>query len=161
MHCVTVIRRFTRENNTLSLPLFFFSVRRLFWCIILVSGLSLGELPNLFVLNFLGQTLISCILSWLWKKRLYTFHIVSFSSIRHCRKSRKISSQLTTDMRHTHFRIFESVLDFQSKKQNRAEFNVHKRIAYLVFFFLWGKTLWIWVSKQIGLVHLPRLRQHL
>jgi hypothetical protein len=59
------IRRFRRDKNTLALPLFFLSVRRLFCCIILVPGLSLGELPNLFVLEFLRQTLISCIVSLL------------------------------------------------------------------------------------------------
>jgi hypothetical protein len=47
------------------------------------------------VLSFLRQTLISCNLSWLWKKKLQMFHIASFSSIHHCRKSCKISSQLT------------------------------------------------------------------
>jgi hypothetical protein len=55
----------TREFLTLLMPLFFFSIKRLFGYIILVPGLSLGELPNLFVLNFLRQTLISCILSLL------------------------------------------------------------------------------------------------
>jgi hypothetical protein len=61
----TAIGGVRREKNTLSLPLFFFSVRRLFCCIIVVPGLSLGELPNLFVLDLLGQTLISCTLSLL------------------------------------------------------------------------------------------------
>jgi hypothetical protein len=68
-HSVTV-RGLTRECLTLLMPLFFFSVKRLLCYIILVLGMSLGELPNLFVLDFLCQTSISCILSLLWKKRL-------------------------------------------------------------------------------------------
>jgi hypothetical protein len=64
------IRGLTRQFLTLLMPLFFFNVKRLFCYIILVLGLSLGELPNLFVLDFLGQTSSSCILSLLWKKRL-------------------------------------------------------------------------------------------
>jgi hypothetical protein len=59
------IRGLTREFLTLLMPLFFFSVKRLFCYIILAPGLSLGELPNLFVLDFLCQTSISCILSLL------------------------------------------------------------------------------------------------
>jgi hypothetical protein len=59
------IRGLTREFLTLLMPLFFFSVERLLCYIILVLGLSLGELPSLLVLDFLRQTSISGILSLL------------------------------------------------------------------------------------------------
>jgi hypothetical protein len=61
----SAIRGLTREFLTLLMPLFFFSLKRLLYYIILVLGLRLGELPNLFVLDFLCQTSISCILSLL------------------------------------------------------------------------------------------------
>jgi hypothetical protein len=61
----SAIRGLTREFLMLLMPLFFFSVKRLLCSIILVLGLSLGELPNFFVLDFLRQTSISCILSLL------------------------------------------------------------------------------------------------
>jgi hypothetical protein len=42
---------------------------------------------------------------------------------------------MTTGMRHTHFRIFESVLDFQFRKQNRMEFFVYKNYSFLFVSF--------------------------
>jgi hypothetical protein len=52
----TCIRGLTRKFLMLLMPLLFFSVKRLLCYIFLVPGLSLGELPNLFVLDFLPQT---------------------------------------------------------------------------------------------------------
>jgi hypothetical protein len=47
----------TQEFLTLLMPLFFFSVKRMFCYIILVPGLSLGELPNFFCSRLLTQDL--------------------------------------------------------------------------------------------------------
>jgi hypothetical protein len=117
---------FMRENNMLWMPLLFFSVKRMFSSIILFPCLSPSDLPNLpfstsyarpwFCASFLGCERNSCRSSILRHFRVYVTagsHVIFLVNWhRHV---------------HTHFRIFKSVLDFQSKKQNRAEFNVHKR----------------------------------
>jgi hypothetical protein len=118
------IDHFMREILTLWLPLFFFCVKRLFCCIILVPGLSLGELPNLFVLDFLGQILISCILCC-------ERNSCRSSILRHFRVYVTAGSYVTflVKLRQTcHIPIFAflKAFDFQSRKQNRVEFFVYK-----------------------------------
>jgi hypothetical protein len=134
---------FTREIITRWTPLFFFSVKRLCCCIIVFPGLSPVRVTlslfstsyarPWFCESFLCCERKSCRRSILCPFRVY---VIAGSNV-------KFSRQWTTEMGYP-FSHFESLSNFQTRKQNSAVFFVYKnyKLHYLVsYFFPMGQNI--------------------
>jgi hypothetical protein len=115
------IDHFRREKKTLSLPLFFFSVRRLFCCIIVVwvsyqtfLFLTSYARPGIRA-SFLCCERNSCGSSIL---RHFWVYVTAGSYVKFLVKWRQTC--------HIPIYAFLKAFDFQSRKQNRAEIFVYK-----------------------------------
>jgi hypothetical protein len=116
---------FTRQIITRWTPLFFFSVKRLYCSIIVLPGMnpvrvtlslfSTSYARAWFRASFLCCKRKCCRCSILRHFRIY---VIAGSNV-------KCSRHWTTEMRYS-FSHFDSFFDFQSRKQNRAEFLVYK-----------------------------------
>jgi hypothetical protein len=122
---------FTREKNTFWMPLFFFSVKGLFSPIILLPGLSPGELPN------------PC--SWLLTSDLYfvkrpVHHFLAVQEkavgVPYCVIFEYTSVQsIEGRLQHTHFCILKAFSIFRPESRTRQN-SLYIKIINCIFSFL-------------------------
>jgi hypothetical protein len=115
---------FTRQIITRWTPLFFFSLKRLYCSIIVLPGLSPVRVTlSLFSTSYARAWFRASFLCCGRKCRCFILrhfriYVIAGSNV-------KFSRHWKTEIRYP-FSHFESLFDFQSRKQNRAEFFVYK-----------------------------------